>query len=302
MSGFGGPVETRVLKGRPVAAAIREEVATGCAGLADGGRPPHLAVVLVGDDPSSKIYTGSIERSAAKVGVETSVLKLEAGAGTAGVRDALCGLSDDPAVHGIILQQPLPAGTDPDVVEMIAPEKDVDGATVGSLGLLLKGARSFAPCTADAVVEMLVRGDIDIAGRHVVIVGRSAVVGKPLANLLLTKSDRGNATVTVCHSRTRDLSAHTLTADILVVAVGRPETVTGEMIAPGAVVIDVGVNRMDDPGSEKGYRVVGDVAFDEALGRASVITPVPGGVGTLTTTLLLRNTLTAARRARGVDA
>ena len=292
---------TTILKGKPVASAIRDEIARESAELASSGAPPLLAVVLVGDDPASRIYTQSIERNAAKVGVATRVAALDAGIGTEGVAEAIAGLSHDDEVHGIILQQPLPSSIDGSVLEMIAPRKDVDGATVRSLGLLLRGEECFAPCTAEAVVEMLVRGGIDIEGEHVVIVGRSAVVGKPLANLLLRKSLRGNATVTVCHSRTRDLAVHTSAADILVVAVGRPNAVTGGMIRPGAVVVDVGVNRVDDPGSEKGYRVVGDVNYEEAVERAAVVTPVPGGVGTLTTTLLLRNTVTAARRARGAD-
>ncbi|MBD3367700.1 MAG: bifunctional 5,10-methylene-tetrahydrofolate dehydrogenase/5,10-methylene-tetrahydrofolate cyclohydrolase [Candidatus Eisenbacteria bacterium] len=292
---------TTVLRGKPIASAIREEIAEGSAELAGDGAPPLLAVVLVGEDPASAIYTKSIERNAAKVGVATRVVGLDAGIGTGGVEEAIARLSRDEEVHGIILQQPLPETIDASVVERIAPEKDVDGATVRSLGLLLKGEECFAPCTAEAVVEMLVRGQIDIEGRHVVIVGRSAVVGKPLANLLLRKSRRGNATVTVCHSRTRDLAVHTSAADILVVAVGRPNAVTGGMMRPGAVVVDVGVNRIDDPGTEKGYRVVGDVNYEDALERASVVTPVPGGVGTLTTTLLLRNTLAAARRAGGAD-
>jgi len=289
-----------VLKGKPIAAAIRAETAAGSVDLASKGAPPLLAVVLAGDDPSSKIYTGSIQRNAEKVAIATRVVAVDAAAGTDGVGEAIASLSGDDGVHGIILQQPLPSTVDPAVVELIDPDKDVDGATVRSLGLLMKGGECFAPCTADAVVEMLVRGGIGVEGRHAVIVGRSAVVGRPLANLLLRKSPRGNATVTVCHSRTPDLARHTREAEILVVAVGAPNAVTGDMIGEGAAVIDVGVNRIDDPGTEKGYRIVGDVDFDGALEKASVVTPVPGGVGTLTTTLLLRNTLQAARRAQGV--
>ena len=288
-----------VLKGKPVAAAIRAEVASGSVELAERGSPPRLAVVLVGDDPASEIYTRSIQRSAEKVAVETRVVAVPAVAGSDGVSEELDRLSRDDEIHGIILQQPLPPGVDAGVVELIRPDKDVDGATVRSLGLLVRGEECFAPCTAEAVVEMLVRSQIRVEGRHAVIVGRSAVVGKPLANLLLRKSPRGNATVTVCHSRTPELGEHTSRAEILVVAVGKPNAVTGDMIAPGAVVIDVGVNRVDDQDAEKGYRVVGDVAYDEALEVASAVTPVPGGVGTLTTTLLLRNTLVAARRAQG---
>jgi methylenetetrahydrofolate dehydrogenase (NADP+)/methenyltetrahydrofolate cyclohydrolase len=292
---------TTVLRGQPIAAAIRAETTAGSMELAGLGERPLLAVVLVGDDAASRIYTESIERNAGKVAIGTRVVEVAGDASSDDVRSVLEQLSADDHVHGIILQQPLPRGVDGSVVEAIAPGKDVDGATVRSLGLLVRGEECFAPCTAEAVVEMLVRSGVAIEGRHVVVVGRSAVVGKPLANLLLRKSDRGNATVTVCHSRTPDLGSFTREAEILVVAVGKPNAVTADMIAPGAVVIDVGVNRVPAPETDRGYRVVGDVAYADASAVASAITPVPGGVGTLTTTLLLRNTLSAARRLQGIS-
>ena len=287
-------METRLLEGKPIARGIREDVSRRAAALA---RTPRLAVVLVGEDPASRYYSESILRSAAKRGVDASLVELAASDGSASVAAAIRSLSDDPSVDGIIVQQPLPSGIDGSVIEEVAPEKDVDCATTYCMGLLLAGRETFAPCTALGVLEMLAGYDIDVAGAHVVIVGRSTVVGKPLANLLLRKSQRGNATVTVCHTGTRDLATHTRSADIVVAAMGRPAAIGGDMVAEGAVVIDVGVNQVDDPGSEKGHRMVGDVAFDEMLGRVSAVTPVPGGVGTLTTALLLRSVVEAAERA-----
>jgi methylenetetrahydrofolate dehydrogenase (NADP+)/methenyltetrahydrofolate cyclohydrolase len=287
-------VETRVLSGKEVARAMREEMAERVSRLSG---EPRLAVVLVGDDPASRIYSASIERSAGRLGISADLVELDAALGSEGVAKGIRALSDDPSVHGIIVQQPLPGGVDPRIVEEIAPPKDVDCATTYSMGLLMTGGETFVPCTAKGVIEILSRSGIEVSGRHVVIVGRSNVVGKPLANLLLRKARGANATVTVCHTGTRDLRSHTLAADVLVAAMGRPEAIRGDMVAEGAVVVDVGVNSIDDPDSEKGYRVVGDVAFDEVMGRASAVTPVPGGVGTLTTTILLDNVVRAAERA-----
>ncbi|MFH1866336.1 MAG: bifunctional 5,10-methylenetetrahydrofolate dehydrogenase/5,10-methenyltetrahydrofolate cyclohydrolase [Candidatus Eisenbacteria bacterium] len=289
-------METTLLKGKPIAVGIREDVARRAAALPV---PPTLAIVLVGHDPASAYYTASIERAAARVGVETRLVELAASDGTAGVAAAIRSLSADASVHGIIVQQPLPGGIAPGVVEEIRPAKDVDCATTYSMGLLMTGHETFAPCTALAVLEMLDGHGVAVPGRHVVIVGRSTVVGKPLANLLLRKSKRGNATVTVCHTGTTDLAGHTRRADIVVAAMGRPGAIRGDMISEGAVVVDVGVNQIDDPGSEKGHRLVGDVAFDEMTGLASAVTPVPGGVGTLTTALLLRSVVVAAENAIG---
>lgn len=287
-------METTLLKGKPVAAGLREDISRRAAALAV---KPKLAVVLIGDDPASAWYTASIERAAARIGVETRRVEPATAGGTAGVATAIRALSADASVHGIIVQQPLPGGIDAAVVEEIAPAKDVDCATTYSMGLLMMGRETFAPCTALAVLEMLGGHSIALPGSHVVIVGRSTVVGKPLANLLLRKSERGNATVTVCHTGTKDLASHTRRADIVVAAMGRPEAIRGDMVSEGAVVIDVGTNQVDDPESESGHRLVGDVAFDEMNGLASAVTPVPGGVGTLTTTLLLRSVVVAAENA-----
>lgn len=289
-------METLLLKGKPVAKAIREDVRRRAEAMTPA---PALAIVLVGDDPASVWYSSSIERAAAKVGLTTRMVNVDPAVGDEGVAGAIRGLSEDPSVDGIIVQQPLPDGIPQSVVEEVAPEKDVDCATTYSMGLLMTGNETFAPCTALAVLEMLAGYEIETPGKHVVIVGRSTVVGKPLANLLLRKSERGNATVTVCHTGTADVGRHTREADIVVAAVGHPGAVTGDMVSEGAVVVDVGTNQIDDPSSEKGHRLVGDVAFEELEGRASALTPVPGGVGTLTTALLLRSVVVAAEQARG---
>lgn len=290
-------METRILEGRLIAAAIRSDVADRVASLASAGRGVLLAVVLVGDDAASRIYSESIRRAAVKLGIDVQFVDVPADAGAETVAGAIRSRSDDPAVSGVIVQRPLPRGIPASVVENVHPSKDVDGATTRSMGLLLAGREAFAPATPLGVIETLVGSGIPIDGRHVVVLGRSVVVGRPLAGLLLRKSDRGNATVTVCHTGTTDLAAHTRSADIVVAAMGRPQAVTADMIEDGAVVIDVGVNRIEDADSEKGYRVVGDVAFEEMLGKASAVTPVPGGVGLLTTAILLRNTVEAAELA-----
>ena len=287
-------MDTVLLNGKPIAVGIREDVAHRAAALPFD---PTLAIVMVGDDPASAYYSASIERAASKVGVVTRLVELDPSIGSEKVARAIRELSQDTLVHGIIVQQPLPVGIPPAVVEQIVPGKDVDCASTYSLGLLMTGREVFAPCTALAVLEMLHGHDIALPGKHVVIVGRSTVVGKPLANLLLRKSERGNATVTVCHTGTHDLTLHTRQADILVAAMGRPGAIHGDMISEGAVVVDVGVNQIDDPSSKRGYRLVGDVAFDEMTGLASAVTPVPGGVGTLTTALLLRSVVVAAEDA-----
>ena len=290
---------TEILHGRAIADSIKADVAALARELSESGIDPRLAIVLIGDDPASRIYTASIEKSAARAGITVTVVEPAASAGVDGVAAALRDLDRDPEVHGIIVQQPLPAEIPAAVIEEVSPEKDVDGSTTRSAGLLAVGRPAFAPCTAGAVVEMLVRSGVKTSGRHVVIVGRSPVVGRPLALLLLRKEDAGNATVTVCHSRTVDLERHTRSADILVAAMGRPEAIRGHMVGEGAVVVDVGVNRVEDAGAPKGYRIVGDVAFDEVVGKAAAITQVPGGVGTLTTALLLLHTVRAAGAQSG---
>ncbi len=290
-------METRILEGKPVAAAIRSDVESRVRVLKEAGRPVGLAVVLVGDDPASRIYSASIAKAGAKLGIDVAIAEIDPAAGPGVVAESIRERSEDPAVSGIIVQQPLPGGIPPSVVDEIDPRKDVDGASTRSMGLLAAGRESFAPATPLAVVEMLAGSGIPTGGRHVVIVGRSPVVGRPLASLLLRKSERGNATVTVCHTGTPDVAQYTRLGDVVVAAMGRPEALKGDMVREGAVVIDVGVNSVDDPDEPGGTRVVGDVAFDEMLGWASAVTPVPGGVGSLTTAILLRNTIEAAERA-----
>jgi len=207
-------------------------------------------------------------------------------------------MNADPRIHGILVQLPLPKHINEGaVINAIAPEKDVDGFTPVNVGRMMIGETCFLPCTPHGIIQMLIKAGVQTSGKHAVVVGRSNIVGKPVAHLLMRKAEGGNATVTVCHTGTRDLAAFTRQADILVVAAGRPNTVTGDMIKPGAVVIDVGVNRIPDATKKNGFRLAGDVDFDSAKGVASLITPVPGGVGPMTITMLLYNTLESARRA-----
>ncbi|MBN2564291.1 MAG: bifunctional 5,10-methylenetetrahydrofolate dehydrogenase/5,10-methenyltetrahydrofolate cyclohydrolase [Candidatus Eisenbacteria bacterium] len=291
-------METRILEGKAIASGIRQGVARRVAAL---NRSVSLAIVLAGDDPASRLYSESIGRAAAKVGINAELIELTAGTGAEGVGRTLRDLGDDPSVSGILVQRPLPAGMPGSVIEEIAPSKDVDCATSRSLGLLMTGGGLFAPCTALGVLEILSGHGISVSGAEIVIVGRSTVVGKPLACLLMAKSPQGNATVTVCHTGTRDLAAHTRRADIVVAAMGSPEALRADMISEGAVVVDVGINSVDDPASDRGRRLVGDVAFEEMLGRASAVTPVPGGVGTLTTSILLRSAVVAAESSANAD-
>jgi methylenetetrahydrofolate dehydrogenase (NADP+)/methenyltetrahydrofolate cyclohydrolase len=251
------------------------------------------------------MYVGMKNKTAAEMGIHSRQITLPATTSEDELLGLVAGLNADPQIHGILVQLPLPKHIDEGkVIEAIDPSKDVDGFHPMSVGRLATDSGDFfAPCTPAGVVEMLIRSGYDPSGKHVVVVGRSNLVGRPLASLLLRKGRGGDATVTVCHSRTRDLGEVTRTADILVVAIGRPETITGDMVAPGAVVIDVGTNRVDDPTSSKGYRVCGDVLFAEVEKVASAISPVPGGVGPMTITMLLSNTVkSAALAAAGASA
>jgi methylenetetrahydrofolate dehydrogenase (NADP+)/methenyltetrahydrofolate cyclohydrolase len=278
-------VSATVLSGKEPAAAIRAETSAEAAELAAAGTPPKLAVVVATADESSAWYVRSIARSAEKAGIACDIVDLGADATADAIRERLSGLSADDAVHGIILQTPLPAGAAlEDLASAIAFEKDVDGAGPLSLGRLVAGLPAFAPATAEAVMVILDHYGIELTGRHAVVVGRSTVVGKPVAHLLLDR----NATVTVCHSRTVDLAAVTSTADVMVAAVGRAGLITAEYVRHGAVVVDVGTNPTADGG------LVGDVDTASVAERAGALTPVPGGVGPVTTALLLRHTVQAA--------
>ncbi len=298
-------MSAQIISGREIADEIRAELSERVAALkADSGVIPGLATVLVGEDPASQMYVGMKNKAAAAMGIESKQITLPADTSEAELLGIVGGLNADPRVHGILVQLPLPDGIDEGkVIEAIDPSKDVDGFHPISVGRLATDSGDFfAPCTPAGVVEMLLRSGHDPDGQHVVIVGRSNIVGRPLASLLLRKAPGGNATVTVTHSRTPDLGAVTRTADILVVAMGRPEMITAEMVSPGTVVIDVGTNRVDDPSRERGYRVCGDVLFDEVKEVAAAISPVPGGVGPMTITMLLANTVKSAELAAGAAA
>lgn len=276
------------LSGAPVAKEVRAQVADNAARLASEGIVPALAVVVATDNESTHWYVRSIAKAAAKAGVDCRIIDLGPTASSAQLQAALTKLSEDPQTHGIILQTPLPDGVQVDeLVPHIAPDKDIDGANPLSLGRLAVGLPAFAPATARAVVEMLVHYEVPVDGHHVAVVGRSAVVGKPLLHLLLER----NASVTVCHSRSRPLEDYTRAASVVVVAAGRPGLVTDRHVAPGAVVVDVGTNVLEDGA------LVGDVDAQSVDQVASALSPVPGGVGTITTALLLLHTSVAARAA-----
>lgn len=266
--------------------------------LTQRGVRPGLAVVLVGEDPASRVYVRMKGKACEEAGMHSVTIRLDASTTQQELLGQVHALNVDPSIHGFLVQMPVPKHIDPDaVIRSIDPRKDVDGFHPINVGKGLIGERDgFMPATPAGVQELLLRSGVDTAGAHCVIVGRSNIVGKPMASLMMQTGRAANSTVTVCHSRTRDLGHHTRQADILIVAAGRPRMVTGDMVRPGSVVIDVGVNRVDDPTAEKGYRLVGDVAFDEAREVASKITPVPGGVGPMTIAMLLRNTVRAAER------
>ena len=297
-------MSAEIISGKQIAEDIRQELTQRVAALkADHGLTPGLATVLVGEDPASQVYVRMKGRAAGEVGLESRQITMPAETPEDELLGIVQGLNADPAIHGILVQLPLPGHiNEQKILLAIDPAKDVDGFHPMNVGLLSTGAMDvLAPCTPWGVIQMLLRSGNDPSGKHVVVVGRSNIVGRPMASLLLRKAPGGNATVTVAHSRTADLGEMTRQADILVAAIGRPEMITAEMVRPGAVVIDVGVNRVDDPTRERGYRLVGDVAFDEVKEVASAITPVPGGVGPMTITMLLSNTVDAAVRLAGLD-
>ena len=286
-----------ILSGSELAAEIRAEIATGVIEMQEKhGVTPGLAVVLVGDDPASAVYVANKQRACREAGLFSDSAHLPGSATEDEILAAVNGFNEDSRVHGILVQLPLPDGVDQHrIIEAINPDKDVDGIHPYNLGKLLQGRPDFAPCTPAGIVELLMRNGHDPDGASVVICGRSDIVGKPLAALLMQRGRGGNATVTVCHTRTRDLADVTRSADVLVAAIGRPEAITADMVKEGAVVIDVGINRVDDPTARRGYRLKGDVDFAAVSQKAAAITPVPGGVGPMTIAMLLVNTLTAAR-------
>jgi methylenetetrahydrofolate dehydrogenase (NADP+)/methenyltetrahydrofolate cyclohydrolase len=292
-------MSARILDGTAIAKAIREEVAAEVAHLSRSGRKPGLAAVLVGEDPASAVYVKSKGKACEEAGMHSVTIRLPAETSETDLLATVDRLNADPHIHGILVQLPLPKHVDSEkVLRRIDPGKDVDGFHPVNVGRLVTGDKNaFRPATPYGVQQMLIRSGIETRGAHAVIVGRSNIVGKPMANLLIQQGPGGDATVTVCHSRTRDLPAVTRQADILVAAIGKPEFVTADMVRPGAVVVDVGINRVDDPARPRGYRLVGDVAYEPVAQIASAITPVPGGVGPMTIAMLLQNTLQAMKQA-----
>jgi len=285
----------RLLDGRAVAAQIRDELRPRIAALAAAGRTPGLGVVRVGDDPASLSYVTAKRRACAELGLASVECHLPASASRAQILEAVERFNADDSVDGILVQLPLPdPSVEPAVIEAIRPDKDVDGFHPVNVGRMMLGLRAFLPCTPHGIVQLLRRSGISTVGAHVVIVGRSHIVGRPLAHLLSRKGDDADATVTLCHTRTRELATYTRMADIVVAAAGRPGTLRGDMIREGAVVVDVGVNRIPDSTRPSGYRLVGDVEFESVASRAAAITPVPGGVGPMTIAMLLANTVMAA--------
>ena len=289
----------RILDGKAVAETINRETAAGTAALAQKrGARPGLAVVLVGDNPASRVYVNTKEKKAAELGFHSVKIVLPADCPQERLLAEIAKLNADPLVHGILVQSPPPPQIDERAVVLaIDPRKDVDCFHPFNVGKMLIGDRDgFFPCTPWGVVVLLQRSGIEVAGKHVVVIGRSNIVGKPLLALLVQKAAGADATVTVCHSRTPDLAEHCRRADVLIAAIGRPEFVKADMVKPGAVVVDVGINRVNDPAAKNGYRLVGDVAFAEVAAVAGAITPVPGGVGPMTIAMLMRNALDACRR------
>ncbi|MBR3822178.1 MAG: bifunctional 5,10-methylene-tetrahydrofolate dehydrogenase/5,10-methylene-tetrahydrofolate cyclohydrolase [Kiritimatiellae bacterium] len=289
-------MKAQIIDGKKLAADTRAEIARGVAELKESkGVTPGLAVILVGDNPASVSYVTAKEKACREAGMLSREIRLPATIFEDELIAEIEKLNADPLIHGILVQLPLPKGfSEKRVIDSIAAEKDVDGFTPVNVGKMLIGDDCFLPCTPHGIIKLIEVTGMDLSGKHAVVIGRSNIVGKPVAALLSRKSV--NATVTMCHTGTKDISAFTRTADVVVVAAGRPNTLTGDMLKEGAVVIDVGVNRVPDINNPKGYRLCGDADFNSCAEVASAITPVPGGVGPMTITMLLWNTLESARK------
>lgn len=287
----------KLIDGKKISSDIRESLADEVKELKEKhGITPGLAVVLVGENPASQVYVRMKNKACHKLGMHSEQHTLDKNVSEKELIDLVEKLNKDSNIHGILVQLPLPDHIDEKkVINTITPEKDVDGFHPVSMGRLLIGDKGFLPCTPYGIQKLLVATGVETSGAHVVVVGRSNIVGKPIANILLQKKEHANSTVTVCHSRTKNMAEITRQADILIAAIGRPEMITADMVKDGAVVIDVGVNRVDDPSTEKGYKLVGDVKFDEVCEKTSAITPVPGGVGPMTIAMLLYNTVESAK-------
>lgn len=285
----------KIIDGKAISEAIRSELKERVVALSAKGVTPGLGVILVGDNPASRSYVTAKERACESIGIYSDDNRLPENTSEADLLMKITQMNEDTRIHGILVQLPLPKHIDESTVLLaIDPAKDVDGFHPMNVGKMMIGEETFFPCTPHGVVQMLMRSGIETAGKHVVVVGRSNIVGKPVANMLLQKKEGANATVTLCHTGTTDLPSFTRQADILIAASGWPNTVTTDMVKPGAVVIDVGVNRVEDASKKSGYRLVGDVDFNGISEVASHITPVPGGVGPMTITMLLYNTVLSA--------
>ena len=293
-------MSAKIIDGKQTAAEMRVEIKAEVAKLKEEGIVPGLGVILVGEDPASQSYVTAKERACEEAGIYSEDNRLSADATQEELMAIVEKMNADPKINGILVQLPLPKHLDESAVLLaINPDKDVDGFHPMNIGKMVAGEKAFLPCTPHGIIQLLQRSGVKIEGAEVVVVGRSNIVGKPIANMLIQKSPTGNATVTVCHTRTKDLAAHTKRADIVIAATGWPNTITADMVKDGVVVIDVGVNRVEDATKKRGYRLVGDVDFEAVKEKASLITPVPGGVGPMTITMLLYNTVESAKRAAG---
>lgn len=287
-----------LIDGRAIAKEVHAETNSRVVALKAGGVVPSLIFIRVGEDPASRVYVGMKERSAMKLGIRSQTVVLPNETAEAELLDLVKQFNDDDSVHGILVQAPLPSHIDETkVFSMVSPAKDIDGFHPINAGKLILGEKSgFVPCTPGGVHELLIRSSVSVEGSEVVILGRGNIVGKPMAAILCQKKVHANATVTICHSRTRNIARYCRSADIIIAAMGVPEFVKADMVRPGATIIDVGVNRVEDPSQEKGYRLLGDVDFKGVQPVAGKITPNPGGVGPMTIAMLMRNTVLAAEQ------
>ena len=292
--------EEKLLKGKPVAEHIYQKVREGLAVLQSKHVQPKLTVILVGNDPASKVYVGRKEKTSKKLGMDSETIYLPEETSEESLLKIIDDLNTNPSVHGILVQLPLPEHIDENkVIQKINPDKDVDCFHPRNVGLLVSGKPYVLPCTPAGIMEIFKYYQISLNGKHAVVIGRSNIVGKPMANLLMQKNDYANATVTVVHSRTENLAEYTRRADVIIAAMGRPKFVTADMVKENAVIIDVGINRVDAD-NEKGYILTGDVDFEKVLPKVRAITPVPGGVGPMTIAILMFNTLTVAAKQNGI--
>ena len=294
-------MSAKIIDGKQIAAQMRSELKAEVEKLKQRGVVPGLGVILVGSDPASQSYVTAKERACEEMGIYSDDNRLSAETTQKDLIALISRMNADPRINGILVQLPLPKHlNESEVLLAVNLKKDVDGFHPTNIGRMVAGQKAFLPCTPHGVIQLLLRSGVKIEGAHAVIVGRSNIVGKPLANMLIQKSPSGNATVTVCHTRTKNLARHTLSADIIIAAAGSPNTITADMVKDGAVVIDVGINRIADATKKNGFRLVGDVDFEAVKEKASLITPVPGGVGPMTITMLLYNTVESAKTAAGI--